>query len=264
MPGVYGVAGAPPSWQQTLLAVCLWGGKAVASHRSAAALWQLRGFAPGPLEITTPKQNRRHENLTVHRSTVERRFTCVRDGIPTTTVARTLCDLAAILDRETLRLVRDDALRRRLVSAWQLRWAVRALRAPGREGIRALAALLDEMGPDSGPSASEFQRDVREKLRKADLLQYFIEEQEVTVDGKQFRTDFGGRGHPVVIEADSETYHAGELFVRDLRRRNKLSKVGNCVLHITPVDLDTRGDEFLQDVREALAHFGVITLDAAR
>jgi hypothetical protein len=47
-PCVYGLPGAPRCWEQSLMGACLWG-DAVASHRSAAALWSLEGFAPGEI-----------------------------------------------------------------------------------------------------------------------------------------------------------------------------------------------------------------------
>jgi hypothetical protein len=57
LPCVYRVAGTAQTWHQALEAACLWGGDAaVASHRSAAALWSLGGFPEGPIEITTLKQ----------------------------------------------------------------------------------------------------------------------------------------------------------------------------------------------------------------
>src|SRR4051794_17926319 len=49
---VYRVPGSVPTWQQRLLGVVWASGRgAVASHRSAAALWRLPGFAPGALEV---------------------------------------------------------------------------------------------------------------------------------------------------------------------------------------------------------------------
>ena len=49
------MAGAPATWHQRLMAACLVGGPgAVASHRSAGALWGLDGLAPGPIEVTVP------------------------------------------------------------------------------------------------------------------------------------------------------------------------------------------------------------------
>src|SRR5256714_7015750 len=44
-PGVYRMRGAPPSWEQRLMAATLWAGpESAVSHRSAAALWKLDGI----------------------------------------------------------------------------------------------------------------------------------------------------------------------------------------------------------------------------
>ena len=51
--GVYRVAGSVPTWEQKVMAAVLaTGGDAAASRRSAAALWKLPGFRPGPVEVT--------------------------------------------------------------------------------------------------------------------------------------------------------------------------------------------------------------------
>jgi len=45
LPGVYRAAAAPETWQQPLMAACLWAdGKAAIAGRSAAALWELEGY----------------------------------------------------------------------------------------------------------------------------------------------------------------------------------------------------------------------------
>ena len=67
---VYRMAGAPPSWRASLLAACWAGGhRAVASHRSAAALWGLPSGRQDLTEITCPRWRRaRHDGLVVHES----------------------------------------------------------------------------------------------------------------------------------------------------------------------------------------------------
>src|SRR2546423_8731407 len=56
LPGVYRVCGARRGWEQEMMAVCLWGGEgAVASHKSAAALWEFSGFTRGPIEVSALK-----------------------------------------------------------------------------------------------------------------------------------------------------------------------------------------------------------------
>src|SRR5215218_2957368 len=59
---VYMVAGAPSTWRSELFAACLAGGRrAVASHRSAAALHDLPGTRTDISEITCPRWRRATE-----------------------------------------------------------------------------------------------------------------------------------------------------------------------------------------------------------
>src|SRR3954447_6361471 len=96
--GAYRLAGAPRTWKGSLLAACWAGGsRAVASHRSAAALWQLPGRREDLIELTTPRWRRaRHDGLLVHESTaLGVRDITILDAIPVTTVERTIFDLCA-------------------------------------------------------------------------------------------------------------------------------------------------------------------------
>ena len=69
--GVFRVAGAPLPWQGAVLAACWAGGfRAAASHRSAAALWDLPGGRQDLVEITCPRWRRaQHDMLIVHETT---------------------------------------------------------------------------------------------------------------------------------------------------------------------------------------------------
>ena len=72
LPGVYRTSGAPRGWLQDLMAACLWGGEeAAASHRAAAALWELEGFEHAPVEISAPRRLQAGvSTITVHRRAV--------------------------------------------------------------------------------------------------------------------------------------------------------------------------------------------------
>jgi hypothetical protein len=100
--GVYTAAGSSPSWKRELLVACWSGGtRAVASHRSAAALRRWPGGDEAIQEISCPRWRRtRHATLVVHESLVlpEEDITII-DGIPVTTVERTLVDLGAVVHR---------------------------------------------------------------------------------------------------------------------------------------------------------------------
>ena len=96
--GVYRFGHAAPSTEATYLAAVLAAGDgAVLARRAAAHLMRLLRGAPPPPEVITRKE-RRIKGLKVKRSRrLDPRDTTLWQGIPTTTVARTLVDLAGCL-----------------------------------------------------------------------------------------------------------------------------------------------------------------------
>src|SRR5205807_1777024 len=112
-PGVYRLPGAPVTWKQKVMAAVLAAGPgAVASHKTAAALWGLAGFPPREVEVTLPHGKYRpgcHQSRSLERVDVT-----TIDGIPVTRVARTLVDLAGAVSDARLEDAIDDALCRRL------------------------------------------------------------------------------------------------------------------------------------------------------
>jgi predicted transcriptional regulator of viral defense system len=114
--GCYRAAGAPLTWRGQLLAAC-WAAAngAVASHRSAAAVWELPGGRETPAEITCARWLRgRHPGVIVHETkAMYRGDLAIRDGIPVTSVERTLLDLAAVSGDATIEMALDAAARTR-------------------------------------------------------------------------------------------------------------------------------------------------------
>jgi very-short-patch-repair endonuclease len=146
------------------------------------------------------------------------------DGIPCTTVPRTLLDLAgsssvgdlrrALSESEVLRLLDKPALRR------QIR------RSPGRRGVARLRALLDELHPETSRTRSELERLFLRMVTRARLP-----EPEVNVwlplDGGAVKPDFLWRDANLVIEADSRRFHdTDSAFVSDRRREQRLMVAG--------------------------------------
>jgi predicted transcriptional regulator of viral defense system len=89
-----------------LAAVLACGPGARLSHRSAAALWELRQSGGGLIDVTVPSRagRIRRKGIRIHRSgRLGPHEATERDGIPVTTVARTLLDLADALDLQALR-----------------------------------------------------------------------------------------------------------------------------------------------------------------
>ena len=114
--GVYAVGHRPPSRHaRAMAAVLACGPGAVLSHRSAAALWEL-GRWPRAVEVTTPSGHR-HEGVLVHRSRTLTRADVTRHyGIPVTTPARTLDDLARVLSPTALTRAVNEARIRHFIT----------------------------------------------------------------------------------------------------------------------------------------------------
>jgi predicted transcriptional regulator of viral defense system len=94
--GVYAVGHGrltlPGRWMAAVLAC---GQKAVLSHRSAAGLWSLRPDNRANTDVSLPSRSARSRpGIDVHRSvTLTPADRTVKDGIPCTTLARTLLDV---------------------------------------------------------------------------------------------------------------------------------------------------------------------------
>src|SRR4051794_28917137 len=139
--GVYAVGHTRLTQRGRWMAAVLAGGKdAVLSHRSAAALC---GILPnrGRLHVTTPRQLRNRDAIEFHSQPLQLDEMTTNDGIPTTTTARTILDIAAT-DPANLERAFNEAEYLRL---WDATGIVDLLRRyPRRPGTRALTALLDE------------------------------------------------------------------------------------------------------------------------
>ena len=140
--GVYRRLGSPETWEQALMACCL-AVDGVASHRAAGILWSLPNI-PLSLEITVARP--RHIKLPgacVHRtSALEPIDRTTRQGIPVTSLARTVIDLSLADPRRGPELV-DHVLARRLVPLKLLVDRLNAAGTRGRTGAFSLRTLLE-------------------------------------------------------------------------------------------------------------------------
>ena len=140
---VYVVSGAPDTWsRRALVAAHISGEHASLSHRCAASLWGMEGFATAPLELTVTRWARRarRSGVIVHESTdldpVDR---TTRAGLPVTTVVRTLLDLAAVSHAHRLEQAMEDAFRRHLCTPDELLRRYRRARPTREAGLRQVA-----------------------------------------------------------------------------------------------------------------------------
>jgi len=255
--GVFRIAGTPPSWKGDLIAATWAGGdRAVASHRSAAALWRLPGGRTDVLELTCPRWRRaRHDGLVVHESNrIDATEIALVDGIRTTSVERTIFDLCACAGPVTVDLAIDAALRRELTCIGSLLAAHDRLATKGRRGGRRFRDALASrtLGPlhESAP-----ERLVARALVAAGLPEPAAQHVVSDDDGRFVaRVDLAYTDQRIAIEYDSFEHHTGKVaLVRDSARRNALSAAGWTVLSATAVDVRTGCRALAGDLRRLLA-----------
>lgn len=254
--GVYRQPGTERTWRQSLLtAVFAAGPGSVASHRSAAALWDLPGFQErGTPEVLRPRH-------TDHRCTVGRvhetkvlapaHWTVV-DAIPVTGPARTVFDLAAVVHPLRTQRALDTCLSRGLCEDGTLHAMLAQLGRRGRPGVGVVRQLLDQRGPGFVAPASELEHRLLQVLVDAGLPE---PERQVWAGGSAAvgRVDFAYPDAGLLIEADSRRHHMSKLdFESDRRRDNWLMAAGWRVLRITWEQVTAHPDEVVALVREAL------------
>lgn len=100
--------------QRCMAAVLDAGAGAGVSHESAAALWRLPGFSPGPMHVSRPSG--RSALATVHRTVLPDGHARRVENIPATDPARTIFDLAGVLHPNRTERALDNALARGLTT----------------------------------------------------------------------------------------------------------------------------------------------------
>ena len=196
--GVYAI-GRPDitrygSWMAAVLSC---GPYAALSHESAAALWEVRPPRTVPVEISLPAHLlRKRPGIVVHRKTTL--DITKHEGIPVTTIACTLVDLAARLDRAALERAINEADRRDITDPERLRSALEGM--PRRPGITAIRTVLDRRTFTLTDSQLE-----QRFLPLAAAAGLTRPETRCFVNG--FRVDFYWRELGLVVETDGLRYH---------------------------------------------------------
>ena len=255
LPRVYSTDHAEITWPRAAHAAALWGGnRSVLSHETAAALWRLEGFPPGPLVVTAEKALRPPRCVRVHKvRELGPADLASHGGLTVTSPARTLLDVAAVAP-EGVEAALDDALRMRLVSLPKLRWYLAAHGGRGRRGTALLRQLLDERPADYAPPESPLERRVWDLLIAAGPPEP-VRQHEILDQGQLVaRVDFAFVEARIAVEADGYRWHSGrQAWSKDLARRNRLTALGWHVLHITHEDVTKRPREVTALVRRTVA-----------
>ncbi|HEU4657736.1 MAG TPA: type IV toxin-antitoxin system AbiEi family antitoxin domain-containing protein [Capillimicrobium sp.] len=227
--GVYAIGHAALPRDALWIAAVLAGGPgAVLSHRSAAAAWGLREGAPRLVDVTVRgRAGLRQRTLRAHTGRLHPGDVTRLDGIPITTVPRTLLDLAEVETLHVLRRAVDRSMELRL---FDLR-AIHATlgRANGRRGVKPLRRVLDELVGRPSGSRQELEAAALDLIR-AHRLPYPVVN--TLLEGHE--VDLLWRERRLVVELDSWTHHGTRpAFERDRRRDVDLQLAGYRVVRFT-------------------------------
>ena len=213
-----------------LAAVLACGAGAVLSHRDAAQLWELRQSNAALIDVTVPSRNGRvgRKGIRVHRSgRLGSDEVMERDGIPVTTVARTLLDLADVLPTQALRRAVTEAEYRDRLDTVTL--AAVVLDNPGRRGAKLMRAVEGRRHRTRSPLEERFL---------ALLTRWRVEEPESAVWIEGYEVDFMWRRASLVVELDGLSAHATREAVRRDRVRDRaLWRAGLRTMRLTAADL---------------------------
>jgi very-short-patch-repair endonuclease len=203
--GVYALGHAELRREGNLLAMVLrYGDGAAVSHRSAAALWGIRPWSGAFVEITRrgPGGTAKRPGRLLHRciDLPNEEITTER-GVPTTTLARTLLDLAAVVPAHHLRRAVERSNQAELFDLTEVRRVLDA--HPGRPGRRPLMALLADFR-DHGDTIT--RSDLEAIMLQICLDHGFPRPQVNRHDGVR-ENDFRWPDHHLIVEVDSWTFH---------------------------------------------------------
>jgi len=183
----------------------------------------------------------------VHRSrSIHPEDRAVRDGIPVTSLARTLLDLADVVNAHRLQRAFERAERRELLD---LRALDRVLeRSRGRRGLKVLLPLLADLRP-APHTRSELETRVLELIRQAGLPEPICNTQ---VEG--YEVDMLWPKAKLILELDGYEFHKHRTaFHRDRERGLALESAGFRVLRASSSQLDHRPDLIVNAIRNGLA-----------
>jgi Transcriptional regulator, AbiEi antitoxin/Protein of unknown function (DUF559) len=207
-----------------LAAVFACGPGAVLSHESAAVLWGLRQPRGPRIDVTVPTRGGRSRRgvLITHRSTLEPEEVTVKDGIPVTSAARTVLDLADVLRRRPLERVLDEA--------FYLGLDLEGLTPRrGRRGFGLLTAVLAAHEAGTTWTRSALEERMLTLCRRRGLPP-------PVVNGEVGRwdVDFHWPCERLIVETDAWSSHGGRgAFERDRAKDAQLVEAGWRVVRIT-------------------------------
>lgn len=251
-PGVYAVGHTAITRRGRWMAAVLASGDgAVLSHRSATALWGIWGAGAGEIHVTVPRKSRSQRSIRRHFSMLPDDEREIVDGIPVTSAARAVLDVAA---------EKDEAAAES---------ALRETEYLGIYGQVSLPALLDRHPKHRG---TPICREALERLRddpggrlRSDLEERFISFLDahsiprprlnawLSVGEDRYQVDCLWPGACLIAELDGWKSHGTKrAFRKDRKRDRRLGAAGYRVVRITEDQILNEPDALAADLQASV------------
>jgi very-short-patch-repair endonuclease len=246
--GVYAVGHAAVTvagrWMAAVLAC---GPTAALCDWSAAAHWGHLQTTRAVIDVVVVGHRRGHRGIRLRCvRQLDPRDIAIRDGIPITTVPRTLLDLAAVANQRQLRRAVNEAVR----TGWLHQTAIEDIlqRHKGRPGIKALRAATAALNPGTRRTRSDLEDAFLTLCRKCRLPK-----PDCNVEIEGFEVDIHFPGTRLIVELDSYEYHRTPAeFDADRRKDAALKRSGYEVLRVSDAWFDSDPAGVAQTVRQLL------------
>jgi predicted transcriptional regulator of viral defense system len=212
-------------WMAAVLAC---GPGAALSHRTAAALHGIRDTARANIDVSIPSRSvLRRPGIDVHRApNLTPADLTIVDGIPCTSVARTLLDLAEVIAQRPLERAFDESEIRELLDLRAIEDQL--ARNPTRRGARIVRQVLNEHYIGSTLTESELEEAFFAFCGRYKLPQPAVNQWIDLHDGEpMIRGDFVWRRQRVIVETDGHRFHGShQARERDPRRDQRAIVAG--------------------------------------
>jgi hypothetical protein len=231
-----------------LAAVLAAGPGAALSYRSAAELWGMRNGSRARIDVSVPRHRRSTARLELHLVELRPDEVTTAAGIPVTTPARTLLDVAAVVTEQHLEHAFHEAEVRRLASPTSLDALV--ARYPGRSGTPAIRQLLAQhKAIGQSPPTSVLERRFLAFLDAHDIPRPTINRL-----SRQGELDATWPAQRLIVECDGfATHGTRKAFEADRAKDRALQVAGWRAVRITWRQLTDDADTIAAQLKVLLA-----------
>lgn len=256
--GVYEYLGSPNTGWKYVMAACLHGGRgAAASHATAGLLHRLDRVRPSRIEVSTTSDRRTrksNDRVRIHtvRSLPDHHKTEIQ-GIPVTTAARSILDLAGSETRWVLDAAIDCSIRRKLTSLDELHSVLEEEARPGRNGITRLRERLAIRDPALSVPHSVLEGELFALLEGSGIP---TPDRHFTItgpDGFHAEADLAYPLQRLVVEVQGYEHHSSlHAFNSDADRMGEIVALGWALVNVTAEQIRRRPHQLIDRFQRLL------------